>query len=534
LPVEPIGGPKDRAIVLATPAPLTHRTAEENLGLGYLAATLRAAGHRVVVIDGWLQGLTVTELADATVRCNPVLVGFACYRSNMQRAMETLRLVRSTGQKPFSVAGGYGPTFHADEFLRAGFDAVVRGEGEVPLTKLAQHVEHGSPPLAEIDGLSFRDGGGRIHHSRRPAPKLPMDELPDPHRDTLELTIARRSLVHVQSARGCQASCTFCSIVAFERVGGGSTWRQRSVSRIVDELEQLAGRGVTHVKVIDDSFLEPPRDAHWCAEFADELDRREVRLRMRGSVRADRVSEDAVAALARAGFFSFSCGIENFSESALRRMAKRATVSQNCRALDTFRRHGIYVQAGHILFDDRTTVAELAENHALMCRYDWTISKGVFTEMYAAAGTNFTRRLLKTGELQVDQDVLGNSRYLLQDEYARQLYFGLRRWHKDHAAIYDKAIDPLTAPKALWNHELEMFHQLSTELRTMDLAFFGRLLDEARSARSVQALTQAVDDIHAAESARTDAWYRDFETRVDDAYAQANLIYDAEANPFLC
>jgi len=39
-------------VVLATPAPVTHRTAEENLVLGHLAAMLRDAGHRVGVVDG--------------------------------------------------------------------------------------------------------------------------------------------------------------------------------------------------------------------------------------------------------------------------------------------------------------------------------------------------------------------------------------------------------------------------------------------------------------------------------------------------
>ena len=47
-----------RTVVLATPAPVSHRTAEENLGLGYLASTLRQGGYEVMLIDGWLAGLS--------------------------------------------------------------------------------------------------------------------------------------------------------------------------------------------------------------------------------------------------------------------------------------------------------------------------------------------------------------------------------------------------------------------------------------------------------------------------------------------
>ena len=45
-----------RNIVLATLPSHTHRTSEENMGIGYLAAVLRKADYSVAVIDGWLLG----------------------------------------------------------------------------------------------------------------------------------------------------------------------------------------------------------------------------------------------------------------------------------------------------------------------------------------------------------------------------------------------------------------------------------------------------------------------------------------------
>ncbi|WP_161495730.1 cobalamin-dependent protein [Bradyrhizobium japonicum] len=126
-------------IVLATPAPITHRTAEENLGLGYLASILRSKGANVQIIDGWLGGLTSDEIADSIARLPvPLWIGFSCYRSNMARAIEVMQLLRQRGLQTPTIAGGYRPTFHPDEFLNAGFDVVVLGEAEETVCERAK------------------------------------------------------------------------------------------------------------------------------------------------------------------------------------------------------------------------------------------------------------------------------------------------------------------------------------------------------------------------------------------------------------
>ena len=54
---------KNNFIILATPAPISHRTAEENLGLGYLSAILQSKGYDVKILDAWLSKWTPEELA---------------------------------------------------------------------------------------------------------------------------------------------------------------------------------------------------------------------------------------------------------------------------------------------------------------------------------------------------------------------------------------------------------------------------------------------------------------------------------------
>lgn len=517
-------------IILATPAPISHRTAEENLGLGYLASVLREQGYSVTIIDGWLGGHSPLVIAEMILQIDDVLcIGFACYRSNMDKAMETVSILKSHNCRIPIIVGGYGPTFHAGEFLTVGVDVVVRGEGEQTIVELCRYFETALPGLEDIQGISFVKNGTQIHNPIRPLLEN-IDSLPFPARDTMQMAIKRRTPVHIVTSRGCAAHCLFCSIVSFMRLSSGPKWRQRSIKNFVDELEILVEQGASCFKVIDDSLLEPPRDLEWCRTLADEINRRSLNVRLRGSIRADRVNEEIISELARAGFFAFSCGIESFSQSALTRMAKTATLEQNLAALAAFKKYGMYIQSGHILFDYGTTLHELWENLAGMRQHIWTISKGTFTEMFAAEGTPYTRLLDKKVILQRDESGLGNHRYPVLDPQARRVYLALKTWHKAHIKTYDQAIDAISAPKALDPNELELFHPLCIDLRSMDLMILERLLFMAEANETEKSMLGFI----AMEIERTKPWYEDFKKKVDYTYQQTNLVYDATENPFIC
>jgi len=526
---KPFGGIVTLRVILATPFTKSHRTAEETLALGYLASVLREANYDVEIIDGWLESLSLDDMvARVTQGEAPAAIGMSCYRSNIEQAVALMQALRKRIGKVPMFCGGYGPTFHSEVFVKEGFDVAVIGEAEHIIERLVDTLVH-EGDLESIPGIAYNDQG-KIVTTRREEPWLNLDTIPLPARDTVEFAKARKNFVHICTSRGCGAYCNFCSIAAFA-VGGSRTarWRGRSVRDIVDEIEMLhRAHGVAHFKIVDDSFIEPPRDEQWAEAFRDELARRQLDIRFRTQVRADRLTPELVKTLAEAGWFSTAVGIENAAPTALQRMLKQADAAANEAALKMLETNGVYVQMGMILFDPYTTMEELEINLHFLRRNRWPFTKGIFTEMFAAEGTPFTRQLGARGLL-LGSATSQNYHYQVQDPQVQRVYQMLKSWHRSHSKVYDWVIDALTAPKVLLDELFTRNHRLCQRLQRLDLKVFETVLHRVNGSEP-----EGEDDAFIAELISKSVFaYTAIEREIAKLYAEADMQYDAVVNPFL-
>jgi radical SAM superfamily enzyme YgiQ (UPF0313 family) len=516
----------DRRIAMFTPHALSHRTAEETLALGYLGKMLRNRGWDTMIVDAWLENLNQSQTVEKVCRNGaPSVLCFSCYRSNLKEAEELLTLFRCRIGNVPAICGGYGPTFHDEDFLNAGFTVAVRGEAEHTIADLAESVCFGNN-LNGISGISFKKDGVLVR-TKNTVPEQNLNALPFPLRDTVELSVQRKNPVHVCTSRGCMAHCTFCSVVAFGKINPGMAWRSRSAENIIDELKAIVDTyGIRHFKFVDDSFIEPPRDERWCARFADLVGKHGLSIRFRTQVRADRLTAPIVAGLKNAGWFATSVGIENGSSSALKRMAKSATVEQNTEALALLEQHGIYAQMGLILFDPATTMRELEDNFNFLKSHPKVITKGIFTEMFAAEGTPFTKNLKRKGALIAG---VGNQNYHyeVRDIRVRRMHQLLKSWHRAHAYIYDWVIDSISAPKILPDNGYQKVHVLCRDLLQLDLAFFRKALDHVKEA------CEGDEVLLNSEISETTERYHSIRERITETYLIYELEYDGVLNPFL-
>lgn len=519
---------KNKKIILTTLSPKTHRTSEENLGIEYLKSSLVKNGYEVEIIDAWLNELEVEEVYKRIIskKDNLLFVGISSYMSNTAPTVKLISMLKEYDENIKIVCGGFGPTFYPEEYLKSGSDYIIRGEGENAICKLAYFIE-ASEAECNIRNVGFLKDNNLILNDME-CLNDDLDNLPFPSRDSMNTVLEKKSSVNMVTARGCSGNCEFCSVISFFRLSNGKVWRSRSIENIVDEIEELSKKGVKYIKMVDDSFIDGNRDEKWCEDFANEIEKRNIKVKLRGQIRADKVTDSILYNLKKAGFFSFACGIENGAQSTLSRMNKKATIEDNKRALELFKKHGYIVQMGYILFDKETTYQELVENYQFMVDYDFAVTKGIFSEMFSAEGTALNTRLRNESNLQESDFINNNNKYRLDNDIVEKIYFGLKKWHKSHSEIYDMTIDPLTAPKAISESSMDAFYQYVMKLKKLDLMLFKNVLLEVKKDPNID-IEIYIDEI----ICETKSDYSEIEEDVKKLYRKNKLSYQAEKNPFI-
>lgn len=325
------------------------------LGVAYVAASLKEAGHEVQVLDCTFldrdQALARALAAKADV------VGISCMATLMEDCLWFAERLR--GRCGLLVAGGPLPTCTPEAFVEH-FDAVVRGEGEETVRDVVAAHE-GGDDVSRVAGVVCRkaddarataeDGRGAAVAYGPPRPFVSdLDRLPFPARDLLPnesyVQYGRSkygyAITTVMSTRGCPYACEFCSNVVF-----GDSYRERSPVNVVDEIEEALALGYDRISFADDVFTLSRRRV---IAICDEITRRRLRFAWECLGRVDSLDYETARLMKQAGCFRIFFGIESGNDEILKLMNKQITTEQARSAVEAAHRAGLEVGAFFILF----------------------------------------------------------------------------------------------------------------------------------------------------------------------------------------
>lgn len=382
------------------------------LGLLYLSSHLRAKGFAVEIHDSTFSSFDA--LADRLASTPPSTLGVYSTLLTRPAAVRIIRRAKALGWRV--IAGGPEPANYAQEYLDAGADLVVEGEGEITLEELLTGANPERTP-----GIHYLDPHGRAVFTG-PRPQIPdLDAQPWPDRDRIAIQqylscwrkAHERTSLNIITARGCPYHCRWCSHSTF-----GMTHRRRSPSCVAEEVAHLLERyAPENLWIADDVFTIHPG---WILKYADEMDRRGLRIPFECITRADRLDERMAHALARLGAFRVWIGSESGSQRILDGMERGVKLDQVRRACGLLRSHGIasgmflmWGYEGEQIRDIEATVALLEA-----CLPDVFFT----TVAYPIKGTPYFNEV--SGRLEADEpwDTRTERQWRIRGRHSRRFY----------------------------------------------------------------------------------------------------------------
>jgi anaerobic magnesium-protoporphyrin IX monomethyl ester cyclase len=333
-----------------------------DLGLAYLSAVLKKAGHTVGLVD-FTFGLSDAAALEQVKAFRPDWVGFTARTNEFERAVQVARKIKQRLDVPI-FCGGMHPTVAAEDAIaRRCFDGICLGEGEHATLELIERMERGEDHTT-VEGYWFRRDGEVIRNAL--APLTPdLDALP-PYDLSLfsyeRYLMARDRQLDFITARGCPFKCSYCVDHTLQEMyrGTGKYTRARTIPGLIAELkEHIARWKIKRITIADEMFnIHKKRLREFCDAYAAEIG-----LPFECDLRADCCNEEVFKSLKAANCVKVNIGLESGDESLrMGILRKGITDAELTDAFRLAREHGIQTLSYNIIGLPTETKAQIEKS----------------------------------------------------------------------------------------------------------------------------------------------------------------------------
>ncbi|WP_340022737.1 radical SAM protein [Paenibacillus sp. FSL K6-1096] len=440
----------------------------EALGIGYLASMLRQRENyvEIVKIPSIIKDCHVNEILDK----KPDVVGFTLPCAFEERFKQLGSKLKEQNPQLHITCGNRYATDNANYLLTSNswLDSVIRGEGEYTIVELVETLEEDGS-LSGVLGVHYKENGKIIQNPDRPLPEN-LDLLPFPARDMIK-DMKGEKHAWLITARGCVNKCSFCNS-SFKGIQRGKVWRGRSPENIVDEMKYVINEtGCTNFFIVDSSYESPGNfGKKRIQEIASEILKSNIDVNYGVYFCANTWNDNdlpLLELLRKSGLEYAFIGIEAGTEKGIELYNKKATIEDNYRILDLFRRAQLGTKVGFILWHPYLSYDELKENIEFLYKSNIGYSfRNYACMLYPYKGTAIYEQIKKDGLLIGDYDTeLGHYNWKFADERLEPLKNFLCDF-LDHTACFMKAASLEYKILSLINRTTNYLlrHELSTEL----------------------------------------------------------------------
>ena len=321
----------------------------DHIAIAYLSAIAKQLNHLTFFCN------TDKDDLDASIgKINPEIVAYSVNIFGYKKIIEANKNAKKH-RNFISIMGGPHPTYSPETFPESGMDVYCVGEGEYAFKEFLLQVEKGE---------SFDDVANLITENKA-NPVRPLirnlDELPFSDRD---LVLSNSFLKNTPkktfyATRGCPFKCSYCSNNYYHELykAKGPIVRRFSVERIIQEIEDVKSKyRMDFIKFGDDLFALKVDD--WLEEFTDKYSKR-IRIPFNCYLRLDRINDDLLKLLKKAGCFSVHLSLDSTSEYVREEILQRNMLDTDIiKNLRKIRSYGINTWVNYMLAVPNSTLRD--------------------------------------------------------------------------------------------------------------------------------------------------------------------------------
>jgi len=342
------------------------------VSLASLGAVLLEEKQNVRILDLRISKYPIKDLNNTIKEFCPNYVGLTFTTPLFNEANRIVSHIKKRDKKIKIIAGGaHVSALPYESMKNSEFDIVVVGEGEETIREIAQNKK-----LSKIKGILHRDNGEIKINKPRELMK-DIDNLPFPawhlfdlsKYKTPRLSCKNNPVGPLETSRGCVYGCVYCSKCIFKK-----RFRTKSVCRVIKEIEYMLKSGFKEIHIVDDMFST---DLQRAKDICDEIIKRKLKFTwsLINGIRIDRIDEELLRKLKKAGCYRIAFGVESGDEEILKIINKGITISQIKRAFNLANKVGIETVAFCMLGLPEETIQSMQKTIDLMKEIKPTISK---------------------------------------------------------------------------------------------------------------------------------------------------------------
>ena len=422
----------------------------------------------LLCFDAVAQRLDLSATAARVREFEPDLIVTLTGFGSFPEDADSIRAVRKACPDGTLAVIGHYPTVFPREILEhLPVDCVIRGEPDTAFSEVYDRVA-ARESLDGITGIAYRARDGTITVCGEPERLTDIGSLPRPAYEALDLRpysepFLPRPYAGLQTARGCPYGCRFC-VRSY-----GTPMAAQSPQRILEDVRFLYEKlGIRGLRFTDDTFTAvPERTMQTCRLLIESG----MRIRWSCLSRCDRLNDDMLGLMKKAGCRSVYLGIESGCQRILDYYGKGITVEQARAAVRACRRHGIITVGFFVIGAPDETRDEFEQTLDFLSTSGLDVFSGDVLVVYP--GTALHEKLKDEVEFS-----LFPYRNRFRDEDLEERQY---RWKKESYRRFYCRPGYLPEKAALWaKHPREAFAGFSRLL-----GFFGRRKPEHKGAEAL-------------------------------------------------